>query len=208
MRAPSVAVFVLLASVQGKNLIGHVYDGQALAERFSEIASDAANFVALIIFMYLPILRARPVARAEGLRPRVAALIGSYGIAVLLNFAPRAEPSMVWEVASASIAAIGEIGIVVVLLHLGRSFSMMAEARRLVTSGPYHFVRHPLYAVEQITILGVFLQFRSVTAAVFVVAHFLIQVERMRNEEAVLAQTFPEYDDYKQRTSRIIPGVF
>lgn len=40
--------------------------------------------------------------------------------------------------ASAALSAI-------VLTRLGRSFSLMSEARGLVTHGPYRFVRHPLY---------------------------------------------------------------
>ena len=35
----------------------------------------------------------------------------------------------------------------------------MPEARKLVTGGPYAYARHPLYAVEIITIVGTALQF-------------------------------------------------
>jgi protein-S-isoprenylcysteine O-methyltransferase Ste14 len=94
------------------------------------------------------------------------------------------------------------------LLRLGRSFSIMAEARRLVTDGPYAIVRHPLYLAEQIAILGAFIQFASPWAVVIVVVQFGCQVQRMRNEESVLLLSFPDYAAYKERTARLIPGLW
>ena len=44
---------------------------------------------------------------------------------------------------------------------VGRSVSVMPEARKLVTSGLYRHIRRPLYLVEEIGVLGLFLQFRS-----------------------------------------------
>jgi protein-S-isoprenylcysteine O-methyltransferase Ste14 len=39
---------------------------------------------------------------------------------------------------------------VLVMVQHGRSFSIMAEARQLVTSGVYRWVRHPLYLAEEL----------------------------------------------------------
>jgi len=41
------------------------------------------------------------------------------------------------------------------LFYLWRSFSMMIEARTLVTKGPYRLIRHPLYLGETLGLLGV-----------------------------------------------------
>jgi protein-S-isoprenylcysteine O-methyltransferase Ste14 len=84
----------------------------------------------------------------------------------------------------------------------------MAEARRLVTGGPYALVRHPLYLAEEIAVIGLFLQYASPWSALLVVAHFAFQLQRMRNEEQILRDTFAEYATYARSTQRLIPGVY
>jgi protein-S-isoprenylcysteine O-methyltransferase Ste14 len=84
----------------------------------------------------------------------------------------------------------------------------MAEARRLVTTGPYRFVRHPLYLFETVASLGILLQFLSVYAVLVFIGYMLIQLQRMKNEEAVLEKTFPEYKDYRAKTARVIPAIY
>jgi hypothetical protein len=56
---------------------------------------------------------------------------------------------------------------------LAGSASPMAEARRLVTDGPYALARHPLYIAEEIAVIGLFLQYASLWAGLLVVAHLL-----------------------------------
>ena len=50
---------------------------------------------------------------------------------------------------------------IVVIFHLGRSFSIVPQARTLVRTGPYKFVRNPLYLAEEVALLGTLLQFYS-----------------------------------------------
>jgi protein-S-isoprenylcysteine O-methyltransferase Ste14 len=84
----------------------------------------------------------------------------------------------------------------------------MAETRQLVTSGPYSFVRHPLYAAEELAMLGLFMQFASIWTVLLLVVQFGFQLRRMHNEELVLIASFPEYDTYRQSTARLIPGIY
>ncbi len=102
----------------------------------------------------------------------------------------------------------GNVLCVYVLSYLGRSFSIMAEARKLVSDGPYGIVRHPLYLAEQIAILGIFIQFASMYAAILIAVHFIFQLRRMLNEENLLRATFPEYAVYMTRTARLIPAIW
>jgi len=172
----------------------------ALAARVSLLL-----FLGLLIFFHM--IRSRPVNKAVGWKPKVSALLGlTLGNVLLLL--DRAVPSPMMDVASTLLLVVGNYLCVVVLLHLGRSISIMAEARKLVTSGPYRLIRHPLYLAEQIAVVGVCLQFLSWQAALVLVAHFFFQIRRMLNEERILTESFPEYQAYASRTARLIPGVW
>jgi protein-S-isoprenylcysteine O-methyltransferase Ste14 len=85
---------------------------------------------------------------------------------------------------------------------------MMAEARRLVTSGPYRLVRHPLYLAEELAVVGIFVQSLSLWTALILAVQIAFQLRRMHNEEAILAESFPEYAAYRQRTARLLRGIY
>lgn len=91
--------------------------------------------------------------------------------------------------------------------HLGRSFSLLPQARHLVTTGPYRYVRHPIYLGGLLITIGeVWLRF-SAAALLLNVIFIAAQVVRLRYEEALLSQAFPEYAAYRERTSALIPGI-
>jgi protein-S-isoprenylcysteine O-methyltransferase Ste14 len=81
----------------------------------------------------------------------------------------------------------------------------MAEARRLVTAGPYRFVRHPLYVVEEIAIIGTLVLNLSLPAALLIAVQWAFQLRRMHHEELVLGKAFPEYAGYAARTPKVLP---
>jgi len=97
---------------------------------------------------------------------------------------------------------------ILVMVDLGRSLSIMPEARKLVTSGLYRRIRHPLYLAEEIAIIGFYLQFRSWQTMPILVVHFYFQIRRMDWEESILAKAFPAYAEYKQRTYRLFPRLY
>ena len=110
------------------------------------------------------VVRARPTGKARGLEPRVSALIGTFLVSVVVVF-PRRELSITTGLVSTLLLLAGNAIAVYVLSHLGRSFSIMPEARELTTSGLYRYVRHPLYLAEIIAGTGAILQFLSVWTA-------------------------------------------
>lgn len=153
------------------------------------------------------LLRTRPSAKATGLEPRVSALVGSFMMYGMMLF-PRHGLSLPGEIVSTLLTTVGSAGAVVALWQLGRSFSIMAESRQLVTAGPYRFIRHPLYVAEQIATVGVFMQFASIYTFLLLAGHITFQLRRMHNEELVLSSRFPEYAAYSQTTARLLPGIY
>lgn len=172
----------------------------ALMARISLIA-----FLGLLVFFHF--IRSAPINKATGWQPKISALLG-LTLGNLLLLLDRAPLPPMMGFMSAILLIVGNYLCIVTLLHLGRSISIMAEARQLVTSGPYRLVRHPLYLAEEVATLGIFMQFMSWQAAGVLAVHFLFQISRMLNEERVLSATFPEYRDYANRTARLIPGVW
>jgi len=91
--------------------------------------------------------------------------------------------------------------------HLDRSFSVIAQARALVTSGPYRWVRHPLYTGELVAAAGVAILVGTPWAVLVWLALLGLQLFRTRYEEAVLTAAFPEYQTYAARTGRLLPRL-
>ena len=93
------------------------------------------------------------------------------------------------------------------LAYLRRSFSIIPEARRLVTGGPYSFSRHPVYLGEITAAIGVNLATAGVAGALAVLYFIGCELLRIRWEEGVLARAFPaEYPPYTRRVPRYFPN--
>ena len=161
----------------------------------------------LIVIAATLLVRVRSAAKARGIEPRISALIGTFLLTVIVLF-PRRELSPGADIVSTLLTLGGSIFAVVVLTQLRESFSIMAEARQLVTAGVYSVVRHPLYLAEEIAAIGVVMQFFSLWTALILAAQICFQLRRMRNEETILTEIFPEYLAYRQRTARILPGIY
>jgi protein-S-isoprenylcysteine O-methyltransferase Ste14 len=161
----------------------------------------------LVVLAATLLTRMRPAAKARGAEPRISALIGTFLLTVIVLF-PRRELPPSAEMVSILLTLAGSAFAIVVLTQLRQSFSMMAEARQLVTSGIYRVVRHPLYLAEGIMAIGVVMQFFSPWTVLVLAVQIGFQLRRMRNEELILAETFREYLAYRERTARIVPGIY
>ncbi|MGC9196934.1 MAG: methyltransferase family protein [Syntrophobacteraceae bacterium] len=91
---------------------------------------------------------------------------------------------------------------------LGRSFSLIPQARKLVTTGPYRFVRHPVYVGEILGALGLVVWACSIPKVLVFLVLIGCEVYRALQEENLLREAFCEYDEYAGRTKRFIPGIF
>ena len=210
MRLPLMGWSMFCATLQMASLARYVREAD-VALSFAAYAVTLAMRLSTIAFLLLlaasVVLRARPTGKARGLEPRISAFIGAF-LVYAIPFFPRRELSLTAEMVSTLLVLFGSAAAVYALMQLGRSFSMMAEARRLVTSGPYRFVRHPLYLAEELAIIGLSMQFFSWATALVLIVQIAFQLRRMHNEETVLAESFPEYAAYQQRTARLLPGIY
>lgn len=95
--------------------------------------------------------------------------------------------------------------------HLGRNWSgtpSLKEGHELVTSGPYRYVRHPIYTGIILAFLGSALIGGTLWMFAFVFL-FITFLARVGAEERLMMQQFPDqYPEYKKRTKTLIPFVF
>jgi len=208
--APLITWYSFLLTLQ-LPMLAHEIDAAHLAtadaRAYAAVMSKLATQIFFIMVVLLLALRRRPLGRTSGLLARFAAVAGTFlGVAIVQL--PTRELSVTLSMMSTSLILFGVVFSLYTVAHLGRSLSMMPEARRLVTSGPYAVLRHPLYVGEAISLLGVTLQYMYPWALVFFTVQCIFQFERMKNEERILSRTFPEYRDYMIRTARLIPGVY
>jgi protein-S-isoprenylcysteine O-methyltransferase Ste14 len=84
-------------------------------------------------------------------------------------------------------------------------FGIAPEARGLVTSGAYRWVRHPAYLGEFVMAFGGLLPVLAPFTVVVFGLFCLLQARRAALEEAVLSATFSDYAAYRRRTPALLP---
>ena len=172
-----------------------------------KLAAHAAYICYCALVVALVILRQVPVAKSRGLWARLVALLGA-NLLLVPPLLPGGSLSPPETVASILLTGGGTIAEVIILFWLGRSFSILPQARRLVTRGPYRYLRHPLYLVSIIASIGTMLLFPNIWSVLVVLTADVLQIVRIHYEERVLRDTFPEYTPYAARTWRILPGIY
>jgi protein-S-isoprenylcysteine O-methyltransferase Ste14 len=167
-------------------------------------------FCAIPSLLYLT--RPRPAARDGRLVARAAAFTGTLMqllVGTFLGAGPLlfAAPPVMGDL-GALIAIVAFSGALWSLAYLRRSLSIIPEARRLATGGPYRIVRHPLYLFEIMAALGALATGPGVISVISFAVFVAMQMIRARLEERLLAGAFPEYAAYARRTRRLIPFVW
>lgn len=95
--------------------------------------------------------------------------------------------------------------------HLGENYSPCFDSHRpflLVKQGPYKYVRHPIYLANILLCAGYSLASCSIWVLAFSGYGAFKMLRAMEEEESYLSKTFPGYETYQAKTSRLIPFIY
>ena len=165
--------------------------------------------------------RVKPVRRQESMEMGLTYRVLLVASVVLLFFPDLGVPplatrfyprSLAMACFSVAVVAFGIAFSIWARVHIAENWSgrvTVKENHELVRSGPYHWIRHPIYTGILLALAGTVLAvdtWQAVLAFVLIVVSFII---KLLIEERMLTETFgDEYREYARETSRLIPGVW
>jgi protein-S-isoprenylcysteine O-methyltransferase Ste14 len=98
------------------------------------------------------------------------------------------------------------------VMVLGKQFSVdvtIQEDHKLITKGPYKYIRHPRYLGIIVYFAGVSLVFLSQVSMILLVVLLFVLLWRIRDEEDLMRKEFKkDWEDYRQRTFALIPFIY
>ena len=159
--------------------------------------------------------RAKVVAIADGFMETAFPIIIA-GLPVLISLAPYNLPRWApYTSPNHVVFYLGIMGLIITgglinligLFTLRRAFTIMTEARTLVTRGLFRYVRHPLYSGHFVMFFASLLLRLHFFTVVLYLLFIVGQVIRARREEYKLQQAFPDYTEYKARTGMFFPKL-
>jgi protein-S-isoprenylcysteine O-methyltransferase Ste14 len=208
-------------------VLGVAIFGSAGTLRFPEAWVFLSLFAAcsLAVTLYLarndPALLARrthagPIAEKE-LRQKLIQGVASLAFLATVIL-PGLDHRFGWSHAPPAIVALGDacilLGFLAVLLVFRENtytsaIIEVASEQRVIDSGPYAIVRHPMYAGALVLVAGIPLALGSFVALATLPPFVAVLVGRLLEEERFLVERLPGYAAYTERTRhRLIPGVW
>ena len=126
-------------------------------------------------------------------------IVGVWALEAVFTRGPGPHGPARW--AGLVLAAIGLSGVILSRYTLGRSFSIAAKARALVTTGIYSKIRNPIYVSGGVFLIGVALILWRVEFLALFAVMIPVQIMRARKEARVLEEKFgEEYREYRRGT--------
>jgi protein-S-isoprenylcysteine O-methyltransferase Ste14 len=142
---------------------------------------------------------------------RIATGSAHFPYFVLILLRSNFPQSAVLDWAAAALSVIG-VGIAIwARIYLGRNWSSrpaVKENHELVTTGPYAYIRHPIYTGLILMAFGTALTGSLWGIGVFIIASLSL-ILRIGKEEKIMLELFPDaYPVYQVRTKKLIPWVW
>jgi protein-S-isoprenylcysteine O-methyltransferase Ste14 len=177
-----------------------------------------APWLILLAYWAISAFRVRPTQQAEPAASRLAVLAIVVAAFTIL-FGPWLRSSVLGERFVPDVPEIRYMGIVLIWggigfaiwarYHLGEYWSARITIKvdhKLIDSGPYAYIRHPIYSGILLALIGTALavgNWRGVIAFFLILAVYVLKARR---EESLLTRELGEtYQEYKNRTGMLIP---
>lgn len=157
-----------------------------------------------------PVAESRPVQKIvmAGLYLALASVCVVGGLDRRLGWSAVPAPLCL---AGSALFGVGLAGVLLVTAqnHYASTTVAVEPGQRVVSTGLYSVVRHPMYTANVLMLLGLPLALGSYWALVFVPLGLVVLAVRIRDEEQLLKQELTGYTDYQQSVPhRLVPGVW
>ncbi|MFT4728086.1 MAG: protein-S-isoprenylcysteine O-methyltransferase Ste14 [Granulosicoccus sp.] len=83
-----------------------------------------------------------------------------------------------------------------------------AATAQLTQSGPYRWLRHPMYSAVLLAALGAAISHATFGHSLIFLALIVVLLLKIHREEQYLLATYNEYADYTTRTKALIPFIY
>ena len=170
------------------------------------------------IYWAVSALWAKKTKVAESPLPRILhLLIGTFAILILAfhNYFPDSVDRQLWPRNEftfwlGAVVMLAGLGFVVwARIHLGKFWSgaiTLKEGHRLIRSGPYQFVRNPIYTGILAGIAGTAIALGKISGLVALAILYVVYAWKIRREEKLLAGEFgEEFAAYRREVSALMP---
>ena len=141
-----------------------------------------------VVVLGVALTRPNPTARDYSIASSTAVIVAyayPYAQVIYLRWSPG---HVAWPGGGLALVTFAAGFSLVTLLTLGRLFGVRPAVRGLVTSGPYRFVRHPMYLSYILADIGYNLQEWNFVTLLLVLVGWAALVYRIHAEERVLSQ--------------------
>ena len=125
---------------------------------------------------------------------------------ILLSGFWLASPTWVWlELVG---VALGAWAIATMKLRHLNAFPEPRRDARMVTAGPYRWIRHPMYSGALVMTLALVIDQPTLARGIAWLILLADLLVKLHYEETLMSRRFPEYVAYRKRTKRLIPLVY